>query len=196
MFHVKRARKHAIASDKRYAPWLLAAWVGVLTGIAPFSARAGISKCTDPSGKIVFSDSPCADSQAAAAVKPAVKTPNFKGSLADKQDVCRKLTGDFYAALDDYSFSTKPKRTDAELKTMLKTIDEKCKGVEKPEDTSVVKPQPRHVVSKSPLRTDQHCATEASWLDYAESSNKILSYSDRQSLNRNKADFEKSCEYK
>jgi hypothetical protein len=158
------------------------------------AAQAGINKCTSADGKVVFSDQPCVASQGAAAVKPAVAPPPFKGSLADKQAVCEKLANDFYRAYDGL---TKPVKTEAELVAMLKAMDGPCKGVPKPEDTEAANgPKPKSAVSKHPQVSNAQCSVEAHLIEKVNSGKVILGYSERQAHARSEAEFARYCEYK
>jgi hypothetical protein len=157
-------------------------------------AYAAINKCTGADGKVVFSDQPCVTGQGAATVKPTAEAPAFKGSLADKQAKCKKLTMDFGLAMDGRNSAIK---TEADLSALMDTMNMQCKGVQQPEEIEEAKrPKRKYAVSKNPQVIDAQCVVEAHLIEKQNSGQTILSYSERQALVKSEAEFAKHCEYK
>jgi hypothetical protein len=155
---------------------------------------AAINKCAGTDGKVVFSDQPCVTGQRATAVKPTVEAPAFKGSLADKQATCKKLTMDIGLAMEGRNSAIK---TETDLSVLIGTFDSQCKGVRQPEEVEQVKqPKRRYAVSKHPQVIDAQCVAEAHLIEKQSSGQTILSYSERQALVKSEAEFAKRCEYK
>lgn len=81
MFHVERACFMRLNSPNRTgaSSALLRRESALCLGISAMlhvpTAHAAINKCTGADGKVVFSDHPCANSQASATVKAAPKAP-------------------------------------------------------------------------------------------------------------------------
>jgi hypothetical protein len=191
MFHVKPNNFMPLFLTVR--SFMVAFGIGAIY-LSAAPAYAAINKCTSADGKVVFSDQLCVTGQGAATVKPTAEAPAFKGSLADKQAKCKKLTMDFGLAMDGRNNAIK---TEADLSVLMDTIHTQCKGVQQPEELEEAKrPKRKYAVSKNPQVIDAQCVAEAALIEKQNSAQTILSYSERRALTQSEAEFAKRCEYK
>jgi Domain of unknown function (DUF4124) len=154
---------------------------------------AAINKCTGADGKVVFSDQPCATGQGAASVKPTVEAPAFKGSLADKQAQCKKLTIDFALAMEGRNKTVK---TEADLAALLKTLETQCKGIKQPEEIDDARrPKRLSAKSKDPQVIDAQCMAEGHVIEQERPKQNIATPAQRKAFAQLETSFTKSCRY-